>query len=59
MFLVTEEDSVAIREAFEREGVMSATIELQRRFPGITDKAKARDLALQIAGWTAQPEPRQ
>ena len=30
---------------------LSATIELPRRFPGITDNAEARECARTIAGW--------
>ncbi len=51
MFLVTEADAVAIRDAFNQEGELSAAIELRRRFPGITDNAKARECARSIAGW--------
>jgi hypothetical protein len=37
MFLVTEADADAIRAIFNKEGELSAAIELRRRFPGITD----------------------
>jgi hypothetical protein len=57
MFIVTEVDAAAIREVFERDGEMSAAIELRRRFPGITDNAKARECARSIAGWTQLPRP--
>jgi hypothetical protein len=60
MFVVTETDAAAIRAIFHQEGELSATIELRRRFPGITDNAKARACARSIAGWTplpAQPRP--
>jgi hypothetical protein len=40
---------------FNQEGELSAAIELRRRFPGITDNAKARDCARSIAGWTPLP----
>jgi hypothetical protein len=43
MFMVTESDAAAIRAAFEQDGELSAAIELRRRFPGITDNAKARE----------------
>ncbi|HEX6559397.1 MAG TPA: hypothetical protein VF021_08035, partial [Longimicrobiales bacterium] len=39
---------------------LSAAIELRRRFPGITDNAKARAHARRIAGWTplsVRPRP--
>jgi hypothetical protein len=44
MFLVTEADAAAIRDVFEKEGQLSAAIELRRRFPGITDNARARGM---------------
>ena len=54
MFLVTkaDADADATREVFAREGELSAAIELRRRFPSITDNAKARECARTIAGWT-------
>jgi hypothetical protein len=60
MFIVTEADAAAIRAVFDLEGELSAAIELRRRFPGVTDNAKARACARSIAGWTplpAQPRP--
>jgi hypothetical protein len=42
MFVVTEADAAAIRAIFNQEGELSVPIELRRRFPGITDNAKAR-----------------
>jgi hypothetical protein len=56
MFIVTEADAAAIRAAFEQEGELSAAIEVRRRFPGITDNAKARQCARTIAGWTPPAE---
>jgi len=50
MFIVTESDAAAIRDAFHKEGELSAIIELRQRFPGI-DHAKARACAQTIAGW--------
>jgi hypothetical protein len=55
MFVITEADTAAIRTAFHEEGELSAAIELRRRFPGITDNAKARACARSIAGWTTLP----
>ena len=55
MFIVTEADTEAIRDAFNREGELSAAIELRRRFPGVTDNAKAREFVRTIAGWTPLP----
>jgi hypothetical protein len=57
MFLVTEADAAAIRAIFEQEGELSAAIELRRRFPGITDNAKAQECARSIAGWRPLPAP--
>jgi hypothetical protein len=57
MFVVTEADAAAIRAVFEQEGELSAAIELRRRFPGITDNAKARECARSIAGWQPRPAP--
>jgi hypothetical protein len=57
MFVVTEADADAIREVFARDGELSAAIELRRRFPGITDNAKARECARIIAGWTRPTAP--
>jgi hypothetical protein len=57
MFVVSEVDAAAIRDVFEQEGELSTAIEVRRRFPGITDNAKAREHARTIAGWTPLPEP--
>ena len=57
MFLVTEADADAIRAIFNQEGELSAAIELRRRFPGITDSAKARTHVRTIAGWKPLPSP--
>jgi hypothetical protein len=55
MFIVTEADTAAIRAVFEKEGELSAAIELRRRFPGVTDNTKARVCARTIAGWAPLP----
>jgi hypothetical protein len=52
MFVVTEADAAAVHAAFDQEEELSAAIGLRRRFPGITDNAKARAHARSIAGWT-------
>ncbi len=57
MFIVTEADAAAIRTVYEADGELSAAIELRRRFPGITDNAKARQCARSIAGWTPLGKP--
>jgi hypothetical protein len=51
MFVVSEEDAVAIRAAFDRGGEFAAAIELRRLFPAITDNEHARRCARTIAGW--------
>ena len=56
MYVVSEADADAIRGVYEREGELSAAIELRRRFPGITDNAKAREQVRIIAGWQPLPE---
>jgi hypothetical protein len=58
MFLVTEAEVAAICEIFERDGELSAAIELRRRFPGIRDNAQARTQAWTIAGWKRADAPR-
>src|ERR1700735_4348388 len=47
----------AIREVFDREGEPSATIELRRRFPGISDNEQARACTRNIANWKPKPLP--
>jgi len=51
MFLVSESDATAIRDAFDQGGELSAAVELRRRFPGIADNEAARACARTIAGW--------
>ena len=55
VFMVSEDDAIAIRAAFHDGGEFSAAIELRRRFPGITDNAQARLCARTIAGWAPTP----
>jgi hypothetical protein len=55
VFIITEADAAAIRAVFDQEGELSAAIELRRRFPGVTDNAKARACARTIAGWKPLP----
>jgi hypothetical protein len=57
MFMVTEDDAAAIRATYEKDGELSAAIELRRRFPGIADNERARICARSIAGWTPLDEP--
>ena len=60
MFTVTEAEAAVIRAAFEQDGEMSAGVELRRLFPGITDGARAREMARVITGWkpVSAPVPR-
>ena len=58
MFCVSEDEATTIRTAFERGGEMSAGTELRRLFPGITDGARAREMARVIAGWRPVLETR-
>jgi hypothetical protein len=55
LFLVAEAEAAAISE---REGELSAAIELRRRFAGIRDDAQARAQARTIAGWKRPDIPR-
>ena len=55
MFVVTEEDAAAIRDVFDRDGELSAAVELRRRFPLIDDNAIARHWARTIAAWKPLP----
>jgi hypothetical protein len=57
MFMVTEDDAAAIREIYERDGELSAAIELRRRFPGVSDNARARECVRTIAGWKPLAAP--
>jgi hypothetical protein len=40
---------------FEQGGELSATVELRRMFPGITDVQQARECVRIIAGWRTLP----
>jgi len=57
MFSVSEAEAAAIRAVFEREGALSAGIELRRMFPLITDNEKAQQFVRIIAGWKPLPIP--
>jgi hypothetical protein len=56
MYVVTAVDAAAIREVYERNGELSAAIDLPRRFPGFVDNAVARQQARAIAAWTPLPD---
>jgi hypothetical protein len=51
MFDVTETDAAAIQAVLNEDGELSAAIELRRRFPGITENARARECVRIIARW--------
>jgi hypothetical protein len=55
MFMVTEAEAAAIRQAYEEGGEFAAAIELRRHFPGIRDNANARLCARTIASWSPLP----
>jgi len=57
MFAITEADAAAIRAAMDGGGELAAAVELRRRFPSITDNAKALECARIIAGWRPLPAP--
>jgi hypothetical protein len=57
VFVVNEADAAAIRAAHERDGELSAMIQLRRLFPGITDNENARACVRPIAGWSPLPVP--
>lgn len=57
MFMVTDADAAAIREAYDRAGELAAVVELKQRFKGITDNEKARRCVRSIIGWKAPATP--
>ena len=48
-------ETARIREAYDRDGELSAAMELRRRFPGNTDNATAREQARGSAAWLPPP----
>ena len=58
MFVVTEEDLIAVRTAFYRRGEFAAIVGLWERFPMIPDKMSARFYVRTIASWGAISVPR-
>jgi len=59
MFTVDEPTAEAIRRAWHEGGELSAIVEFQRRFPLISDHAKARECVRIIAGWKPLPPARE
>ncbi len=55
--LPTEADAAAMSAIYDRDGELSAAIELRRRFPRFTDNAKARKWVRTIAAWKLLPMP--
>jgi hypothetical protein len=55
MFMVSEAEAAAIRQAYEEGGEFAAAVELRRHFPGIQDNANARLCARTIASWSTLP----
>ena len=53
MFMVTDADAAAIREAYDRAGELAAVVELRQRFRGITDNEQARACVRSIMSWKA------
>ena len=56
MFMVTDADAAAIREAYNRAGELAAVVELRQRFRGITDNEQGRACVRSIMSWKA-PTP--
>ena len=57
LFTVTAAEAAVIREAWVMRGEISAAIEVQRLFRGITDMADAMACARTIASWTPRSTP--
>jgi hypothetical protein len=55
MFVISEAEAAAIRAIFDQRGELSATVELRRLFPAITDNVQARERARTIASWKPLP----
>lgn len=51
MFAIDESTVTAVRRAFAEQGELAAVIELQRHFPGISDRTQARQTVRLITGW--------
>ena len=58
MYVVTEADAAAIREAYETGGELSAAIELRRRFPGIIGQRYGQGTGTQIVAWPTATRPK-
>ncbi len=55
MVSISEDAAAAIRAVFDRDGELSAAIEVRRLFPGITDNKRAREWARTIVAWKPLP----
>jgi hypothetical protein len=51
MFVVSEAEATAIRDAFNEGRELSAVVELRRLFPGLADNENTRNSARTIASW--------
>jgi hypothetical protein len=55
MFMVSEADAAAIRQAFDEGGELAAMAELRRLFPGVVEAEDARLCVRAVVGWTVLP----
>jgi len=55
MVSISDATAAAIRAVFDRDGELSAALEVRRQFPGITDNERAREWARTIASWKPLP----
>ncbi len=55
MVSISDDAANAIRAVFDRDGELSAALEVRRQFPGITDNERAREWARTIAAWKPLP----
>jgi hypothetical protein len=57
MFTVSEIDAAAVRAMVIEGGEFAAAIELRRRYRGLLDNARAREMVRAIASWQPLPDP--
>lgn len=59
MFVVSDAEAAAIRTAYDQGGDLSASVELRRLFPALTNNENTRISARTIAGWLPElPVPK-
>ncbi len=56
MFMVSEAEALAVREAWLTGGEAAASQALRGLFAGLPDNAETRASAVAIAGWVAPPK---